>query len=55
MSDVKMVQGIDLWGNSFIGELVNVVSLAKVAVIKTGKDRLDVTEAYISDIKEVNQ
>jgi hypothetical protein len=55
MSDVKRVQGTDIWGKSFVGELVSVINLANVAIIKTGDDRLNVTEAYISDIKEVNQ
>jgi hypothetical protein len=55
MSDVKMVQGIDLWGNNFIGALVNVVGSAKVAIIKTGEDRLDVTQAELCNLKEVDK
>jgi hypothetical protein len=55
MSNVKRVQGTDIWGKSFVGELVNVVNLAKVAIIKTGEDRLDVTAADLENIKEVDQ
>jgi hypothetical protein len=53
MSNVKRVQGTDIWGKSFVGEIVNVSNLANVAIIKIGKDRLDVTEAELCNLKEI--
>lgn len=44
------VTGIDMRGNPIQGTVLNILRTFQVAVIKTGADRLNITEAYVSDL-----
>jgi hypothetical protein len=50
-----MVEGINMDGKNIIGKLECVAGLGRVGIVRTGEDRLDITEAYIEHLKDVTE
>lgn len=47
------VEGFDMNNRPVIGEVTGVIRFAGVALIKTGVDRINVTQAYVENLTEV--
>jgi hypothetical protein len=48
-----MVEGIDMDDKNIKGKLESVAGFGMVGMVRTGKDRLDITYAYIEKLKEI--
>lgn len=47
------VEGFDMSNNPISGEITGIVKFAGVALIKTGNDRINVSQAYVKNLKEI--
>ena len=51
----SQVKGKDIKGNLIEGIVSNILSTFQVAIVRTGTDRTHTTEAYIKDLKGVEE
>jgi hypothetical protein len=49
----SMVEGINMDDKNIKGKLESVAGFGMVGMVRTGKDRLDITYAYIEKLKEI--
>jgi len=47
------VEGINMNGIQIKGTVENMLNMFQVAIVKTGEDRTKTTEAYISELEEI--
>ena len=47
------VEGLNMDNKNIKGKVFGVIGLASVALVRTGEGRLDVTHAYVENLKEV--
>lgn len=46
------ISGIDIYGKSIKGEITGISNAFRIATVKTGKDRLDITTVSFDDINK---